>query len=139
MDRRFCLGRAPSRLHLVVFQDLSHCMIVLRLALRNSPGRCGIFTKTASQLSSHQDSSSSFAQRCRFSIARESIRGNRTGFSGACGTEALVGATNTQAASKLDSLICLQTFLAARLLRASLATSFAVFTSLSLLPHILTP
>jgi hypothetical protein len=110
-------------------------MIVLRLALRNSPGRCGIFTKTASQLSSHQDSSSSFAQRCRFSIARESIRGSRTFLSGAGVTEAIAGATKTQAASKVVEMIRLQRFLAARLIRASLGTTFEVFIMVVSLPN----
>src|SRR5260370_8984754 len=64
-----------------------------------------VSTKTASQASSHQDSSSSFAQRCRFSIARGSIRGRRTLLSGAGVTDAIAGATNTQAPSQLAAMI----------------------------------
>jgi hypothetical protein len=51
--------------------------------------------------------------------------------SGAGVTEAIAGATKTQAASKVVAMIRLQKFLAARLIRASLGTTFEVFMVVS--------
>ncbi len=50
-------------------------------------------SRRATQASSHQDSSSSPAQRCRFSITRASIRGTRTFRCGAGPAEAMTGTT----------------------------------------------
>src|SRR5712664_2958132 len=137
MDRRFRLSRASSLLHLVLFArpvSLHDC------TQNGAPQFTGtvrdVATRTARQEFSHQDSSSSFAQRCRFSIARGSIRGRRTSLSGAGVTEAIAGAINTQAASNVVAMIRLQKFLAARLIRASLRTTSEVFMVVSLLTQI---
>ena len=64
----------------------------------------------AGQASSHQHSSSSLAQRCRFSIARPSIRGTRTSLRGAGPAETMAGTRIVKAPNNADATIRLQTF-----------------------------
>jgi hypothetical protein len=62
------------------------------------------------QASSHQDSSSSLAQRCRFSINLPSIRDTRTSLCGAGPAEAMAGATIAKAPNNAEAMMRLQRF-----------------------------
>src|SRR5260370_32772380 len=97
---------------------------------------CPPFIRVGSYNSSDHKSFSSLAQRCRFSITRESILGSRTSCSGACVTEAIAGATKTQVASTVVARIRLQKFLAILSMHASLGTPGEVFMVFSVEPYI---